>query len=138
MKHKIYNKYEQSFGGRENYFSCKLQKDRVGDCSIRAIAHATEFDYMKVMKDLFELGLELGVLPNDDLTVSTYLKKNGFTKNSPLKTEKGKKYEVRFFPAEQSKNYVIRTCGHLTSIVKGKVLDSWNCGEQASQTFYVK
>lgn len=132
------NKFEKSFGGRENYFQCKLQKDLVGDCAIRAVAHATGHDYMDVMRALFSIGLELGRLPNDDMCVEKYLSKNGFVKFSPLKTARGKRYKVRNFPADIDKNYVIRTSGHVTAIIKGRHLDTWDCGDSAAQSYYVK
>ena len=138
MKKGTYNKYEQSYGGRENYFPCKLQKDKVGDCAIRAVAHATETDYMEVMREMFSLGLEMGRLPNDDLVVEKYLETKGFKKFSPLTHSGKKKYEVRYFPAEENKTYIVRVSRHVTCIKNNVVLDIWNCGESAAQSYYVR
>lgn len=133
-----HNRYEKSFGGREKYFPCKLKKDTTGDCVIRAIAHATEQDYMQVMRDLFALGLELGQLPNQNKCYDVYLERLGWKKHSPLKDKKGKKFQVRHFPAEEGKNYIIHTTSHLTAIMDKVIYDIWYCGESAAYSFYTK
>ena len=131
MKIKIYNKYEQSFGGRDKYFPCKLQKDRIGDCAIRAVAHATEKDYMVVMRDLFDLGLELGKLPNDDLCIACeemfanmigWFNKYGFFED-PVKN-------VKFVVDDDPHNNLIlkdfhinKTPVHLFTDSDGKIID---------------
>lgn len=135
---KYYNKYKKSYGGREKYFPCKYKKDMTSDCVIRAVAHAMEKDYMDVMRELFALGLEIGEVPNSKKCYPVYLERNGFKKHSPFKDERNKKFEVRYFPVDKSMNYVILTRGHLTAIVKGVHLDSWNCGEWCANTYYSK
>ena len=41
-------RYKRSFGGRDQYWSCELKKDRTNDCVVRALAHATDTDYLVV------------------------------------------------------------------------------------------
>ena len=133
-----FNKYTQSYGGRDKYFPCGKQKDRTSDCVIRAIAHALEMDYMDVMREMFALGLELGELPNTAKCYNVYLESKGFKRNSPLKTKANKKYEVRYFPTEEGKTYLIHTSGHLTTIIDRVIYDSWNCGECSAYSYYTK
>lgn len=134
-----YNKYEQSFGGRDEFYPCKLQKDRTNDCVVRALSHADDSqNYKEVMKELFDFGLEIGELPNSEKVYEAYLLARGFEKMKPKRDKNNKKYQVRHFPAEQDHIYVILTTNHLTSIVNGVHLDSWNCGEWCANSYYVK
>lgn len=135
MKHT----FEKSFGGRENYWSCKFKKDYIGDCVIRAVALGTEQDYKKVYEDLFETAKEIGDLPNGDATVDLYMERLGWTKHSP-KTIPGtkRKYMIGNVPLSKSKNHIIRCSGHLVAIVKGVVMDIWDVRGNAAQSYYSK
>lgn len=134
------NKIEflQDFGGRDKYF--QKQKDlHVGDCVIRACAIATKTEYHETMKQMFQIGLEMKLMPNDDAVTEKFLLQKGFVKHSPKKIGyTNKKYRVAEFPAEPNKVYVIRTAKHLTVIDQLLHRDSWNCGNRAAQTYYVK
>ena len=131
-------KFIKNYGGREKYFGTKFKKDRTGDCVIRAIATATEQDYMKVWNDLFELATECGFMPSDKKCYEIYLKDLGWEKNSPLKRGK-KKYKVRnvgrFF---HNQNVIIHTTNHLTTLIDGDLNDSWDCREWCANSYYVK
>jgi hypothetical protein len=130
-------KYQKSNGGRENYFPTKLKKDATSDCVIRAIAIATGLDYMKVWNDLFDLGREIGHLPNNKKCYEAYLETLGWEKFSPVKVN-NKKVQVRNFPAKSNTSYMIHTTNHVTAIVNRVHLDSWNCGEWCANSFYMK
>lgn len=133
-------KFEKSHGGRENYFSVKLKKDMVGDCSTRAIAIATGLDYMEVMKMQFAKGLEMGCMPNNDDIIEAILIEQGFVKNSPKikKGTKRKKYKLKTFPADSNEVYVVRLAGHIVTVKNGTVMDTWDCREWAAQSYYTK
>lgn len=131
-------KYEKNHGGRENYFPTKYQKDLTGDCVIRSIAIASGLDYMKVFSDLCDLAKETGFLPNFPETYEKYIESIGFIKHKPLKNQKGKKYEVRHFPIEPGKSYIIKTRSHLTAIKGGIHYDTWWCGESCANSYWTK
>jgi hypothetical protein len=130
--------YIQDFGGRENYFPCKLKKDRIGDCVIRAIAIATQQDYMVALKELFAIGIELGNLPNSEAVYGAYLESKGFVKHKPFRNPKGKKYTVRELPIEDDGVYVIHTTSHVTTIMNRQIRDSWFCGDSSANSYYKK
>ena len=65
--------FTQSFGGREKYYSVKYKKDWIGDCAIRALAHGTGEDYIVVYKELFEMAMKVGAMPNSDIVGNAYL-----------------------------------------------------------------
>ena len=91
------------------------------------------------MQRLFELGLEMKLMPNNEKVFEAFLVENGFSRRqSPLKRNGNKRYKVREFPVEDSRVYVIHTSRHLTCIDQGLHKDSWNCGGKAAQSYYVK
>jgi len=135
---KMNTKYQKSFGGREKYFPTKYKKDRTNDCVVRAIAHITGLDYLSIFKDLLDLSLKTGHLPNEERTYGTYLKNLGWVKNSPLTHSGRKKYKIKNIPLNQSNHYLIHTCGHVTALVDGTLLDSWDCREWKAQSYYTR
>ena len=135
---KFTSKFEKSHGGREIYFPTKLKKDQIGDCAIRACAIATGRDYMETMKTLFDLGANLGNMPNSDEIVELFLRDNGFVKMKPFRNGNGLKYKVNTIPINKSSSYVVRVSQHLTAIVNGVNYDSWYCGEYSANSYYVK
>ena len=130
--------YLKSYGGREKYFQ-RVKDLRAGDCVVRACAHAIGLEYFQVMQRLFELGLEMKMMPNDKRVYEVFLVENGFSpRQSPLKRNGNKRYKVKEFPVDDSKVYVIHTSNHLTCIDQGLHKDSWNCGAWAAQSYFVK
>tara|TARA_R100000773_G_scaffold44034_1_gene43799 strand:- start:724 stop:1137 length:414 start_codon:yes stop_codon:yes gene_type:complete len=133
-------KFIKNHGGRENYYPTKLKKDLTSDCVIRAIAIATETDYKEVMTKLFEIGLEVGQMPNNKKCYEIYLNHLGWVKKSPLKKSNGKKYKVKniskFFTSY--KNVIIHTTRHLTTLVDGDLNDTWDCREWCANSYYIK
>tara|TARA_Y100000593_G_C4254834_1_gene309087 strand:- start:485 stop:892 length:408 start_codon:yes stop_codon:yes gene_type:complete len=131
-------KFIKNHGGRENYFPTKLKKDLTSDCVIRAIAIATETDYKEVMTKLFEIGLEVGQMPNNKKCYEIYLNCLGWIKKSPLKIGR-RKYKVKnvgkFFTG---KNVIIHTTRHLTTLVDGNLNDTWDCREWCANSYYIK
>jgi len=109
-----------------------------GDCVIRAIVHATGQDYETVWKSLLDISKETLFLPNQEETFELYLQSLGWVKKKPLRKQNGKTYEVRKFPAKPQGKYIIKTRKHLTAIVNGTHLDSWNCGPWRANSYYEK
>ena len=131
-------KFIKNHGGRENYYPTKLKKDRAGDCVVRAIAIATEQDYLVVRDGLFEVAKEIGFMPSDNKTFQLYLERIGWIRKSPLK-HGNKKYKLKnvgkFFT---NQNVIIITSGHLTSLVDGDLNDTWDCRNWKANSYWVK
>ena len=117
----------------------KLKKNLVThDCVVRAIVHATGKDYKTVWNSLLEISKDTLFLPNSNETFEVYLKSIGWVKKKPLRNILNKTFKVCDFPARPKKRYIIQTRGHLTAIVNGKHLDSWDCGYQRANSYYEK
>lgn len=134
------NKFVKS-NPREKFYSKKERTKKnliTSDCVIRAIVHATGKDYKEVWNELLELSKQTLFLPNDNQTYEVYLKSIGWVKKKPLRNLDNKTFEVRSFPANARKRYIIQTSGHLTAIVNGKHLDTWDCGYQRANSYFEK
>ena len=133
--------FSKDDGGRSNYFPTPLKKDRTGDCTIRAIAIATKTDYKVVWDARFELGHQMGHLPNDKRVTESYLESLGWVKNKPIRQSNGRKYKVRNLPIivmEEFYGYsfIFHTSKHWTAIVNVMVYDTWDCREWCANSFY--
>ena len=126
--------YEYNDGGRSKHFPSELKKDRTNDCSVRAIALATNQDYLKVMTEQFGLALSMGRMPNDDKVVEAYLKSKGFVKQKTLK-KGSRKYRVKDFPES---DVILRVTKHLVFVSADSLHDTWDCGRKAVGVWYKK
>lgn len=131
-------KFIKDFGGRENYFPTKLKKDLAGDCIMRAIAIATGIDYKVVWVGMFELGSEIGRMPNSWVTMDLYLDSLGWKKCKPFRKSNGRKYKLKDVPISPDQTYLIRTSKHLTAVVNGELRDVWNCGAWCANSYYIR
>jgi len=118
--------YERDTGGRELYFPLSPQGEGFGDCVFRACSIATGLDYKLVWNTLFDLGKEMGYLPNDPKVYEKFLLDHGFTKNKPPKDSRGKKISIRNWSAEAPKGRIVAsTREHLIAIVDNVQRDTW-------------
>ena len=118
--------YERDTGGRELYFPLSPQGEGFGDCVFRACSIATGLDYKLVWNTLFDLGKEMGYLPNDPKVYEKFLLDHGFTKNKPPKDNRGKKISIRNWSAEAPKGRIVAsTREHLIAIVDNVQRDAW-------------
>jgi hypothetical protein len=110
----------------------------VADCVTRAIVHATSKTYKEVFQEITTYALHHpSCLPiHFEEVYGDYLLQLGFTKHKPKKNSKGKTYCVNKFPIEEGKKYIILTRSHLTAIVDGEHLDSWDCGSYRANSYY--
>ena len=122
-------------GGRSEHFP---GDSKIGDCAIRACAIGAGKDYLETMTELFEIGLEIGDLPNSWPALETFLEKYGFKKNKPPRDKNGKKISIRNW-AEicPEGSIIVRTRKHLTAIVDNKIRDTW-LPEWCVNTWYSK
>ena len=130
---KFKGKFTKDDGGRSKYFSTK----KIGDCVIRAFAIALDQDYKVTFKDLFDLGLELGDMPNSHPVWKEYAKRKGFVRYPTPKDARGKKISVRNWSADAPSGSVIAlTREHLVAIVDNVQRDTW-LEERTVSSYYV-
>jgi len=128
MKHFL--KYD---GGREADY--KPNKKNIGDCVIRAIAIGLDQTYKTTLKELCELAVEMGGLPNSQWVYEPYLYSKGYQKHKMPKYANGKRYKVKRL---KEKNVLVHTRKHLTAVVDNTVKDTWDTREQYCFNYYTK
>ena len=118
-------KFVETDGGRKEagYKTTRAYSD---DCVIRSISIALDKDYRTVFVEMMELGIEMGGYPAMDPVWAAYLKRNGWTKNGCPRDPYGKLIKLRDWKNAPGRA-VVRNSGHLTAIVDGAVLDTWDC-----------
>ena len=115
-----------------------------GDCVVRAIALATNQTWNDVYKKLCDIGLELNQMPNDNKVYEKYLEELGWAKQKQLRKPDNTKYnliELAEMTAQANQGRgattIVRVANHLTVISRGKILDTWNCGEKTAGNFWI-
>lgn len=109
-----------------------------GDCTIRAIAKATNSSWYTVFDALVPIARELQMVLNEREVADKYLKSIGFTW-VPIKVERGEKRPtVSGFAKVHQGTYVLSVAGHLTSCKDGKFYDIWDCGAKSMYGYWVK
>lgn len=123
--------------------------NKTGDCVVRAIMKGTKQTWTKVYQDLCKIGLELVAMPNSPEVYQKYLKDIGWTKQRMPKIivptingygEKGTTYKrltVEEFADENPKGtFIISVANHLTVIVDGTLIDTWNCSYKSMGNYW--
>jgi hypothetical protein len=100
---------------------------KTGDCVVRAIATATNKDYLECRRELNQKKRKLGFSGyKDTLFLYKYLEKN------PRLIFKAVKGEPRikgsdFTELHPKGTYILKMAGHITACIDGVILDTWDC-----------
>ena len=134
-------KYEFDCGGRHKYFNCycQLKKYGAGDCTMRAIAIATETDYKVVWDSLADISKETGYLPNDRETCEVFLSRIGWERQKPIRKSNGRRIKLKDTPVDKNVNYIFHTSNHWVAVVNGVARDlgKW-CITRCSNSYWIK
>lgn len=101
----------------------------VGDCTVRAIAKATEKDCGETYLRLAMQGYLMGDMPSANACWGAYLRKLGFVRKI-LPDTCPDCYTLRDFSQEYSKGtYIVALPGHVVCVEDGEIWGSWDSGE---------
>ena len=128
-------RFEKNDGGRSKYF-----KGKSGDCVCRAIAIATNKDYLEVYNELNKLAknektknhyenkrssARNGVFKE---TWKLYLEQLGYKRVPTMFIGSGCQVRIEDF-ADKKGTYIVSVARHLTCIIDGVINDTWNCSD---------
>lgn len=119
-------------------YNANPDKNRIGDCVIRAISTALEKPWEDVYIDLCLDGLIQHELPNADGLWGEYLKRKGF-KRGILNCDEGVCVTVEQFCQDHPQGvYLLCPTNHIVAVIDGKFYDTWNCGDETINYYWRK
>ena len=98
----------------------------VGDCAVRAAAKALGISWEEAYTKLTANGFLMGELPNNDLVLGSVLRQNGFTREIIPNTCPECYTVADFCRDNPSGTYVVKSDGHVATVVDGTLFDSWD------------
>ena len=127
----VAGRFQYTDGGRSKYYS----EQHIGDCTIRAIAIATDRDYKKVVNEFFDRCKDYGCFADWGLFFERYMESVGWEKVSSPKF-KGRKAKAKDLPKEG--RYLMRQSRHLSALVDGVIHDIWDTSNKMVYCYYRK
>lgn len=110
----------------------------VGDCTVRAIAFATNQDWDSVYLWLCLQGYVMKDMPNSNNVWGVYLKTRGFERHIIPNTCPDC-YTVRDFCKDNPIGaFVLATGSHVIAVVNGDYYDTWDSGDEVPIYFWSK
>ena len=104
-----------------------VRSDGVGDCSVRAISKALDISWEDAYVRLALNGYLMGDVPSSDIVWGSVLRQNGFSRSVACP----ECYTVAEFCEDHPNGiYVIKSPGHVATVVDGDLYDSWDSSNQ--------
>lgn len=98
----------------------------VGDCTVRALAKALDLSWEDAYVKLCANGFQMGDMPSSDIVWGAALRQAGFHRTMIPNTCPDC-YTVRDFCEDHPRGvYVVKSEGHVATVVDGCLYDSWN------------
>ena len=80
-----------------HFYNANYKNRIAGDCVIRAISTAMNKPWEVVFREMADLGLKKGYMPNDDQIIALYLENNGWIKHKQPRKDDNTKYTGKEF-----------------------------------------
>lgn len=110
----------------------------VGDCTVRAIALATNKSWVIVYLSLCIYGLIIGDMPSSNEVWMKYLSDNGWTFHR-LQDTCPFCYTVADFANDNNRGtYIVGTGTHVVCIKQGDSMDAWNSEDKVPLFYFSK
>ena len=107
---------------------------KTGDCVVRAIATATNKDYLECRRELNQAKRDLGHSAYKDTKfLYDYLKDYPRLIFKPVKGEPRLKGSD-FTELHPKGTYILKMAGHITTCIDGVILDTWDCSYRSVYT----
>lgn len=120
------------------FFNPNPKGKRVIDCTIRAIAKATDQSWDDVYTQMFLKGFEMKDMPASNAVWSAYLIDNGFSR-SAIPNTCPDCYTIRDFARDNPKGtFVLGTGTHAVCVQDGVYYDSWDSGDEIPIYYFRK
>lgn len=135
--------FQYNSGGREKYF----KQEKVGDCVCRAIAIATDMDYLEVYNMINEYSkreyiskrktkkssARNGVYKD---TIRKILEDLGWTWVATMKIGKGCQVHLRANEIPMNETIIVNVSKHTVCVKNGIINDTYNCSRNGNRCVY--
>lgn len=129
--------YRKSTGRFHFYNANPKNSLSANDCVFRAISTAQRKTWEETYLEICQVGLRLMDAPTSKKVIETYLKEQGYVMQKQLRKANNTKFTVEEFAAKFNVGaYVLSLTGHLTCVVNGKILDTWNCSDMSVGNYW--
>lgn len=119
------------------YYNPNPARNRVGDCTVRAISKATGQDWDHTFCALSAYGLGFKDMPSSNVVWGKYLRDLGFRRY--LVEDDGFEYTVADFCRDHpTGTYILAIDGHVVCAVDGYYYDSWDSGQEIPLYYWVR
>jgi hypothetical protein len=120
------------------YFNPNPMNKRVGDCVIRAISKALDWEWNDTYTALCLQGYVMSDLPSSNQIWGAFLRKQGFIRQV-IPNECPDCYTVEDFCKDHPTGiYVLGTGSHAVAVVDGFYYDAWESGREQPIYYYEK
>ena len=110
----------------------------MGDCTVRAIAIATDRNWYDVYLDLCLFGMLMCDMPSSNAVTTAYLKKKGFRRRT-IPDDCPDCYTIENFCEDHPRGtFVIGTGSHLTTVIDSVLWDSWDSKNETPVYYFEK
>lgn len=116
--------------GRFVQYNANPSKNRVGDCTVRAISTAFGMDWNTTYVGLCLFGFMACDMPTANTVWGNYLRAHGFVRR--LVDDNGQEcYTVDDFARDHPEGiYVLALDSHVVAVCSGHYYDTWDCGQE--------
>ena len=140
-----------------HFYNANPHNKLAGDCVIRALCTALNQSWEQTLRELTEVGLKYGYVPNDKACYAKYLEKKGWKKYKQPKRDDNTKFTGKefcqylkkysdgsFYPQSIKGNVIAHIGGHHTvafveeSRGNYRLYDTWNSTEGCIGNYWVK
>ena len=119
------------------FYNPNPTRQRVGDCTIRAICKATGKRWETVYVILCSFGLSTQDMPSANMVWGQYLRDLGFRRY--LIDDDTGNYTVEDFCRDHQKGtYILAIDGHVVCAVDGFYYDSWDSGQEIPVYYWTR
>ena len=112
------------------YRNNPVRSDGVGDCSVRAISTALDLTWEQAYVRLALNGFLMGDVISSDTVWGALLRQNGFRRYAVANTCPDCYTVAEFCKDHPNGTYVIKSPGHVATVVNGALYDSWDSSGQ--------
>lgn len=122
---------------RWEYYNPNPLEKRVGDCSIRACAAATDKTWNEVFRAISEIAYRQKDVLSANSVWGEYLNKKGYVRND-ITPEMDIRTVDEFAEIYKSGVYVLGLEGHVVTVKEGRYFDTWDSGEKRPLYYWTK